>query len=123
MIFFLFPESCHDIINEAAPSSEPSDVDVWYYPVAEHLEDAYYIGYEPIVYKINGTRSEYWRGATRRPGNTDRQHNRVKCVPDILVVVTMQLVTLKGRGFSSRNFTIAHLPEGGAYAYVNFVMQ
>ena len=122
MIFFLFPESCHDIITEASPSTEPHDVNVWYYPVAEHLEDAYYNGYQAIVYKINGTKSEYWRSHSR-PGNTHRQHVGVRCVPNILVAVSMQLLTLKGHGFPSKNFTIVQLPEGGAYVYANFVMQ
>ena len=110
-----FPESCYDIIvDNAASTNEPSDLVVWFHPVAEHLEDAYYNGYQAIAYKINGTRSEYWRGHLR-PSSTNRQHIRVKCVPNILVAVCVQLHTLKGNGFSCKNFTTVFLPEGGAY--------
>ncbi len=107
------PESCDDIILESvAPHPDPHQASAYFYPVAEHMTDAFYAGYNIIAYKVNGTLSDVWWGHAY-PTSTGRYHGSVKCGADKLVVITVQLRTMKGAGFRCSNFMSVHTIEGG----------
>ena len=93
------------------PNNNPEYADVYFHPIAEHLEDPYYSGYNVIAFKVDGSKTDVWVDHAR-PTSTALFRGHVKCGPYKDVSVTVQLRTIKGAGFFCPGFRHVRLPEG-----------